>query len=225
MTKKGMLITFEGGEGAGKTTHAELFKNYLTQKGLSFFATREPGGTDFSEAVRALTKDMRFQDKSSLSELFLFEAARADIVEKRIIPALKEGKIVIMDRFYDSTTVYQSFGRGLNRADVENFNKVASQGLVPDLTIYLKVPQQDAFARKGGADKNDAIEQSGADFHERIRKGFDILAKENPDRFLVVDSSLPIAEVFKQITTAFEQKYNEKNSKKGKNCEREFTKF
>ncbi len=210
---KGMLITFEGGEGAGKTTHAELFKNYLNERGLSFFATREPGGTDFSEAVRALTKDMRFQDKDPVSELMLFEAARADIVSKRVIPALDEGKIVLMDRFYDSTTVYQSFGRGLNRKDVETMNRIAAQGLVPDLTIYLRIPQEEAFSRKGGVDKNDAIERSGYEFHQRIRQGFDLLAKENKGRFLVVDSSQPIKQVFEQITSAFEKKYNQKKRK------------
>ncbi len=209
----GMLITFEGGEGAGKTTHAELFKNYLGERGLSFFATREPGGTEFSEAVRALTKDTRFQDKSPVSELMLFESARADIVDKKIIPALREGKIVLMDRFYDSTTVYQSFGRGLNRADVEKMNMIASQGLVPDMTVYLKVSQDEAFSRKGGADPKDAIEQSGRDFHERIREGFEILAKENKDRFVVVDATQPIAVVFKEITSAFEKKYNKKHKK------------
>ncbi len=210
---KGMLITFEGGEGAGKTTHAELFKNYLGEQGLKFFATREPGGTDFSEAVRALTKDIRFQDKSPIAELMLFESARADIVAKRIIPALEEGKIVLMDRFYDSTTVYQSFGRGLDRKQVETLNKIASQGLVPDLTIYLRVSQEDAFARKGGADKQDAIEMSGYEFHERVRQGFDTLAKENKSRFLVVDTTQPIKQVFDQITSAFEKKYNQKLKK------------
>ncbi len=210
---KGMLITFEGGEGAGKTTHAELFKNYLNERGLSFFATREPGGTDFSEAVRALTKDIRYQDKSPVAELMLFESARADIVAKRIIPALQEGKIVLMDRFYDSTTVYQSFGRGLNRKEVEAMNAIAAQGLVPDLTIYLRVSQEEAFSRKGGVDQKDAIERSGYDFHERIRKGFDIIAKENKHRFLVVDASQPIKQVFDQITAAFEKKYNQKLKK------------
>lgn len=210
---KGMLITFEGGEGAGKTTHAELFKNYLNERGLSFFATREPGGTDFSEAVRALTKDVRFQDKDPVSELMLFESARADIVSKRVIPALNEGKIVLMDRFYDSTTVYQSFGRGLNRKDVEMMNRIASQGLVPDLTFYLRISQNEAFSRKGGVDKNDAIERSGYDFHQRIRDGFDLLAKENKNRFVVVDTSQPIKQVFEQITAAFEKKYNQKKRK------------
>lgn len=212
---RGMLITFEGGEGAGKTTHAELFKNYLDERGLPFFATREPGGTDFSEAVRALTKDVRFQDKDAVSELMLFEAARADIVSKRVLPALEEGKIVIMDRFYDSTTVYQSFGRGLARGDVEMMNRMASHGLVPDLTIYLRVPQDEAFRRKGGVDESDAIERSGYDFHQRIRLGFDTLAHENRERFLVVDASQPIKDVFDQITAAFDKKYNE-ISKKGK---------
>ena len=210
---KGMLITFEGGEGAGKTTHTELFKNYLTQKGLSFFATREPGGTDFSEAVRALTKDMRYQDKSPISELMLFEAARADIVQKRILPALEEGKIVVMDRFYDSTTVYQSFGRGIDRKMVDAMNRVASQGLVPDLTFFLRVGPKHAFARKGGADKNDAMEQSGDAFHQRIIEGFDALAKENKHRFVVVDTTQPIATVFAQITEAFEKKYTKLNKR------------
>ncbi len=204
---KGMLITFEGGEGAGKTTHAELFKNYLHEEGLSFFATREPGGTDFSEAVRALTKDIRFADKCPISELMLFESARADIVEKRIKPSLNEGKIVIMDRFYDSTTVYQSFGRGIDREVVDNLNKVAAQGLVPDLTFYLRIGRMEAFTRKGGADKDDAIEQSGDEFHDKIREGFDLLARENPDRFVIVDTSQPIATVFNQITAAFQEKY------------------
>ena len=210
MKYKGFLVTFEGGEGAGKTTHTELFKNYLTQRGLSFFATREPGGTDFSEAVRALTKDIRFKDKSVISELLLFEAARADIVEKRIIPALQAGQIVVMDRFYDSTTVYQSFGRGINRKDVEFFNKVASQNLVPDLTFYLRVGAQDAFTRKGGADKNDAMEMSGDAFYERVIKGFDTLARENPERFVVVDTSQKISDVFTKIVKAFEEKFDKR---------------
>ncbi len=213
MKYNGLLITFEGGEGAGKTTHTELFKNYLTEQGYEFFATREPGGTDFSEAVRALTKDMRYGDKSILSELFLFESARADIVEKKIIPALEQGKIVIMDRFYDSTTVYQSFGRGINRADVEKLNQVATQGLVPDLTYYLRIDKNRAFERKGGKDKNDLMEMSGDSFHQKIQLGFDTLAQENPDRYVIINTDRPVNVVYNEIITIFNEKIANKQKR------------
>ena len=214
MKYSGMLITFEGGDGSGKSTHAELFKNYLSGKNIGFFATREPGGTDFSEAVRALSKDIRFKDKSINSELLLFEAARADIVEKRVIPALKEGKVVIMDRFYDSTTAYQSFGRGIDRKTVDFLNLFAAKGLVPDITFYMRIAPNDAFSRKGGVEQNDALEAAGGDFHDRVHLGFDTIAKENPERFVVVDTTQPVGEVFKVITQKFEEKWAAKQGSK-----------
>ncbi|MBQ7978096.1 MAG: dTMP kinase [Clostridia bacterium] len=207
----GLLITFEGGDGSGKSTHSELLKNYLSNKGISFFATREPGGTDFSEAVRALSKDMRFADKSNISELLLFEAARADIVEKRILPALKEGKVVIMDRFYDSTTAYQSFGRGLDRKMVEELNLFAAQGLVPDLTFYMRIAPNTAFERKGGVEKDDVMETAGDIFHRNVMRGFDTIVRENRNRFVVIDSTKPVAEVFAKISSIVESKLNEKS--------------
>lgn len=206
MKYSGMLITFEGGDGSGKSTHAELFKNYLSGKNIGFFATREPGGTDFSEAVRALSKDIRFKDKSINSELLLFEAARADIVEKRVIPALKEGKVVIMDRFYDSTTAYQSFGRGIDRKTVDFLNLFAAKGVVPDITFYMRITPNDAFERKGGAEQ-DALETAGNDFHDRVLLGFDTIAKENPDRFVILDTTKNVSEVFQTITQKFEEKW------------------
>lgn len=206
MKYKGMLITFEGGDGSGKSTQAELFKNYLSNRGIEFFSTREPGGTDFSEAVRALTKDMRYKDKSLISELLLFEAARADIVEKRVIPALEQGKVVIMDRFYDSTTAYQSFGRGMDREMVQKLNLFASHSLVPDITFYMAINPQEAFVRKGGVEQNDLMEKAGMEFHNRVKLGFDTLAKENPDRFVVIDSTLPISKVYETIVSTYENK-------------------
>lgn len=212
MKYSGMLITFEGGDGAGKSTQAELLKNYLAIKGVSVFSTREPGGTDFSEAVRALTKDVRFQDKSPISELLLFESARADIVEKRIIPALKEGKVVIMDRFYDSTTAYQSFGRGMDREMVERLNLFASQNLVPDITFYMSIEPKIAFERKGGAEKSDAIESAGLEFHKKVKYGFDCLAKENPNRFVVLDSTMPVSQVYETVIEKYEEKVRQKSN-------------
>ena len=209
MKYSGMLITFEGGDGSGKSTHAELFKNYLSGRGLEFFATREPGGTDYSEAVRALSKDVRFSNKSLISELLLFESARADIVEKRVIPALEEGKVVIMDRFYDSTTAYQAFGRGMDRKVVESLNMLAAHNLVPDITFYMRISPNDAFARKGGAD-NDVMETAGLDFHDRVLLGFDTLATENPDRFVILDTTQKMADVFAKIQATFEERWSKK---------------
>lgn len=209
MKYSGMLITFEGGDGSGKSTHAELFKNYLSGRNIEFFATREPGGTDYSEAVRALSKDVRFRDKSLISELLLFESARADIVEKRIIPALEAGKVVIMDRFYDSTTAYQAFGRGMSREVVDLLNNLAAQGLVPDITFYMRITPHDAFARKGGVD-NDVMETAGRDFHERVLQGFDTLARENSERFVVLDTTQNMTDVFMKIKTVFEEKWQQK---------------
>ncbi len=209
MKYSGMLITFEGGDGSGKSTHAELFKNYLSGRGLEFFATREPGGTDYSEAVRALSKDVRFSNKSLISELLLFESARADIVEKRVIPALEEGKVVIMDRFYDSTTAYQAFGRGMDRKVVESLNMLAAHNLVPDITFYMRISPSDAFARKGGAD-NDVMETAGLDFHDRVLLGFDTLATENPDRFVILDTTQKMADVFAKIQATFEERWSKK---------------
>lgn len=209
MEYKGLLVTFEGGDGSGKSTHVELLKNYLSNKNIEFFATREPGGTDYSEAVRALTKDIRYSSKSLISELFLFESARADIVEKRVIPALKEGKVVIMDRFYDSTTAYQSYGRGLNKAAVSNMNLIAAHGLIPDITFYMRIAPTHAFKRKGGMEQDDLMENIGLDFHNRVLNGFDEIAKENAERYVTLDTTQNIADVFNQITRAFDKKWSE----------------
>ncbi len=207
----GFLVSFEGGDGSGKSTHVGLFMNFLKSKypNISCYTTREPGGTPYSEAVRALSKDSRFKDKSTLSELMLFESARADIVEKCILPRLENGEIVVMDRFFDSTTAYQSYGRGLAKVVVDRANKIATQGLVPDLTFYMRVDPRVAFERKGGQD-NDPFELEGLKFQERVVAGFDEIAKENPDRFVVIDTSKDLQEVFTQITDTFSTRFNKK---------------
>lgn len=208
MEYTGLLITFEGGDGSGKSTHVELLKNYLSNKNIEFFATREPGGTDYSEAVRALSKDIRYSNKSLASELFLFESARADIVEKCVLPALKAGKVVIMDRFYDSTVAYQSYGRGLDKKAVERMNLFAAQGLVPDITFYMRIAPTHAFERKGGMEQGDLIENIGLDFHNRVLNGFDEIAKENAQRYVILDTTKNIADVFADITKAFDKKWS-----------------
>ncbi len=206
---KGMLVTFEGGDGSGKSTHCSLLEAQLKSEGIDYLITREPGGTIFSEAVRALVKDAKFADKSPISELLLFESARADIVEKVIIPALKEGKIVVLDRFYDSTTAYQGYGRGLDIEMVKALNKIATHGIVPDLTFYLRIDPETAFSRKGGAEQDDTLEQAGIEFHKRVLNGFDAIAKGEPNRFVTIDTSKDMLEAHKNIVKIFNQKYDE----------------
>ena len=202
----GFLVTFEGGDGSGKSTHVDLLKNYLSSQGIPFTPVREPGGTGYAEAVRALLKNPLFKDKSDLSELLLIESGRADIVEKTIIPRLKAGDVVVMDRFYDSTVAYQSYGRGIDREIVDVANKLAVRNLVPDLTFYMRIDPRLAFERKGGQD-NDPFELEGLKFQERVVDGFDTLSKENPKRYVVIDTTLDVQTVFTQITHAFEMRY------------------
>ncbi len=207
-----MLITFEGGDGSGKSTHTALFCDYLKSKNIDYILTREPGGTNFSEAVRALVKSEKYADKSDLSELFLFEAARADITEKVIVSALKAGKMVILDRFYDSTVAYQGYGRGIDIEAINMLNRLATRGLEPDITFYLRIAPEKAFARKGGREKGDNMEAAGADFYDRVLMGFDEIARSNPKRFVTLDTTQEISAVSNEINTVFDKKYKERFS-------------
>ena len=203
---KGLLITFEGGEGCGKTTNSNMFCEYLTSLGYDVLHTREPGGTPVSEAVRNLVKDPAYADRTIASELLLFEASRAELCRKVIKPALAERKVVVVDRFTDSTIAYQGYGRGVNLEVINTLNHFATDGLKPDLTFYLRIEPQDAFNRKGGKDQ-DAMEQLSLDFHNRVLEGFDELARANPDRIVVIDSNQPLDQVALDINNKFEERY------------------
>lgn len=203
---RGLLITFEGGEGCGKTTNSNNFCEYLTSLGYQVLHTREPGGTPLSEAVRNLVKEPTFADRTIQSELLLFESARAELCRKVIKPAIKQGKIVVVDRFIDSTTAYQGYGRGIDLEVINTLNHFATDGLTPDLTFYLRIDPQSAFIRKGGKDQ-DAMEQLSIDFHNRVLNGFDTLAKANPDRIVVIDSNQPLDRVSHDINNTFEERY------------------
>ncbi len=207
MSKKGFLITFEGGEGCGKSTHSQMFCEYLVKQGFDVLHTREPGGTKLSEAIRDLVKDSRYIDKTPECELLLFEAARAEICQKVLRPALESGKIVVLDRFYDSTTAYQGYGRGLDIQLINRLNNFATNGLTPDLTFYLRIEPRVAFRRKGGAEQNDAIELESLDFHNRVKNGFDIIARNNSDRYIIIDSDNDQDVVAGEIIDKFEEKY------------------
>jgi dTMP kinase len=185
-----LFITFEGGEGSGKSTQTRSVYRRLDQVALPAILIHEPGGTLLGDKVRYLLKQACNVPISPLTELLLFNASRSQLVKDVIQPSLNEGKIVLCDRFTDSTIAYQSYGRGLDIRTVNEINKISTQGLKPDLTILLDVPPEVGLARKrSGA--NDRFEQEALAFHKRVREGFLNLASEEPQRWIVIDSTLP----------------------------------
>ncbi len=189
-----LFITIEGGIGCGKSVQAKALYKRLTLLAIPALLTHEPGGTPLGNRISRLVKWGQDIAISPLTELLLFNASRAQLVAEVIRPALKEGKVVICDRFADSTTAYQSYGRGLDLAMVTTINDAATQGLQPDLTILLDIPAEAGLARKKDH-KPDRFEQENLAFHRRVRDGYLKLAAGNPKRWLVVDATLYKAEV------------------------------
>jgi len=192
-----MFITFEGIDGAGKTTQINLLKTYLENKNKEVLSIREPGGLSFSEKIREILLDTKTEINST-TELFLFEAARSELTDKIILPALNENKIVICDRFYDSTSAYQGFGRGINLDDINYLNTVATQKLVPDLTFYLDIPISQSLNRNINKVK-DRMESNTLNFITNVKKGFDKLSELYPDRIKRIKADDSIDQVHQNI--------------------------
>jgi dTMP kinase len=182
-----MFITFEGGEGCGKSTHSNLLFKYLKGKGYKVILTLEPGGTAIGGKIRKmLLKDKQIVSK--YSELFLFAADRAENVARVIKPALKSWKIVISDRFIDSTTAYQAGGRMLSKDLVKYINKTSSNGIIPDVTFFLDVPPRMGVSRGTKFSKKDKFESENGGFHERVRNAYLTIAKREPGRVKIVST-------------------------------------
>lgn len=193
-----MLISFEGIDGCGKTTQLGLLYDRLLGNGVETLALREPGGTDVSEAIRSLLLDTQNQ-VDPVAELLLFSAARAQLVGERIRPALEKGMDVLLDRFYDSTTAYQGYGRQqLTVQAIDEINGVATGGLVPDITFYFDVDIDTALARRSGG-QPDRMERSGEDFFRRVREGYLALAGRHSDRFVTLDATLPMQQIHELV--------------------------
>jgi len=182
-----LFITFEGEEGSGKSYQAEELRTWLSEQEISVILTHEPGGTELGEKISDLLKWAQETDITPMTELLLFNASRAQLVKEVIRPALDEGKAVICDRFDDSTTAYQSFGRGLDLEMVKRINDTATGGLRSDLTVLLDISIEDGLARKSG-EKLDRFEQEDIKFHHKVREGYLKLANEEPERWLVIDA-------------------------------------
>ncbi len=185
----GIFITFEGCEGCGKSTQLERVAARLRDAGVDVVATREPGGTPVGDRVREVLLDTSHAGMAPMAELLLYEASRAELVAEVIRPALARGAIVLCDRFADSSTAYQSYGRGLPLAEVIELNRMATGGLVPDRTILLDVEPTVGLTRAAGVGAADRLESEEVAFHERVREGFLRLCDAEPDRFDVVDAN------------------------------------
>jgi len=183
-----LFITFEGGEGSGKSVQAKALYDRLTQASIQVVLTHEPGGAPLGDEISRWLKWNEDLDISPLTELLLFNASRSQLVYTVIKPNLENGKVVICDRFADSTTVYQGYGRGLDLEVVKQINNTATQGLMPDLTILLDMPIEEGFARKQ-ADRQDRFEQEDTAFHKKVRQGYLELAASEPERWLVINAS------------------------------------
>ena len=188
-----LFITFEGGEGCGKSSQARALYRRLSRLAIPVVLTHEPGGTPLGQKISRCLKLER-ADISPLTELLLFNAARAQLVNEVIKPNLERGSVVICDRYADSTTAYQSYGRGLDREMVETVNNTATQGLKPDLTILLDISPEEGFERKKGR-RQDRFEREDMAFHRRVREGYLKLAASDPERWLVIDASQSRAKI------------------------------
>jgi len=204
----GLFITFEGPDGTGKTTNAQLLEEFLKSKGCDCLRTREPGGTKISEKIREilLNKD---NGMSSQTEALLYAAARQEIVLQVILPALNEGKVVICDRFYDSSIAYQGYGRELGEEYIRNINSAAIKMCEPDITFLLWSDEECTNSRVGGREK-DRLEQENKEFFDRVRYGFLKIYEKEKERVVYIDAQRPLKDVAEEIATITIEKLKSK---------------
>ncbi len=202
----GYFITFEGVEGCGKTTQIKLLSELLSARGISAVLSREPGGCPIADKIRAILLDADNRALAPLAELMLYAAARAQHVTEVISPALEAGQIVLCDRFCDATVAYQSFGRGIDRGIIDNLNRHACQGVSPDLTVLVDCDPRVGLERARrrieatSGPREERFELEELAFHNQVRAGYLQLAADEPDRFIIIDGSSCIEEIFAAVS-------------------------
>lgn len=183
-----MFITFEGIDSSGKTTQLQMLAHWFGEQGLPYLVVREPGGTTISERIRDLLLDPMHDEMHQVAELFLFSAARAQLTREIIIPSLKNGLTVLCDRYFDSTTVYQGNGRGIDLLAIHKINSLATAATTPDVTFYIDISYDESQRRKHAAQADtDRMERASQDFFKKVRDGYLALAKEESERFIIID--------------------------------------
>lgn len=201
---RGLLITFEGPDGSGKTTQISLLKEYLSNKGFQVIYTREPGGTKISEKIRDIILDNKNSEMADMCEALLYASARAQLVQEVIKPAIEQGKIVICDRFVESSIVYQGIGRNLGEERIRAINEAALDGLRADITFMLTIPFEEGLKRKARQKSLDRLESSGDDFHKRVYEGYMSLAKSS-EYIKIVDANRAVEEIHREIVEKIEE--------------------
>jgi dTMP kinase len=203
--KRGLLVTFEGGEGAGKSTQIKLLRSWLKKRGIPLLVTRQPGGSPIGTRIRSLLLAPKYSNLSPRAEVLLYTADRAQHVDEVVLPALQKGTVVISDRFSESSVVYQGICRKLGVGRIRDLNAFATNGLAPDLVIVLDVPAAVGAQRVLKRKSLDRLELEKRAFHEKVRKGFLQIAKEEPRRFAVVNGTLPAEAVALEIQKRLEK--------------------
>lgn len=200
----GVFITFEGIEGSGKSTQAKRLYEYLINIGIKAYLTREPGGTSIGKKIREILLSHWEENFPSIAELLLYQADRNIHVNNIIKPLLQQDYIVISDRFYDSTTAYQHYARGIDYSIVDYLNKLATEGIKPHITFLLDLPVQEAFKRLNR--EKDRLESEGLNFHQKVREGFLKIADMEKDRVIVLDGLKSPDEIFNQILNILKER-------------------
>lgn len=197
---KPIVITLEGGEGSGKSTILDLIKEFLQGHDIDFMVTREPGGVPISEKIRKVILDVNHTEMDARTEALLYAAARRQHLVEKVMPAIEAGKVVIFDRFVDSSLVYQGFCRGIGVDEVYNLNLFATEGFTPDLTLYLDVDPKIGLKRVNSGDREvNRLDLENMAFHEKVREGYLMLAKRNPNRYTMIDANKSLEEVYGQV--------------------------
>jgi len=200
MLRRGLFITFEGPEGSGKTTHSKLLCEFLRKKGFKVLHTREPGGTLISEKIRKILLDPNNKGMEVGCEMLLYMAARAQIVEEKILPALEQRKIVICDRFTDATLAYQGYAGGMDLKIIDSIASIITKGLKPDITFLLDIDARSGLLRAGRS--KDRMERRSILYHNKVRNGYLSIAKKDSERVKVLSSTGEIGQVQEEIRKA-----------------------
>lgn len=211
--KKGLLVSLEGPDGAGKSSVLEALVPILEENGHQVVTTREPGGVPISEAIREVILDQKNTEMDGKTELLLYIASRRQHLIEKVLPALESGKLVIMDRFIDSSVAYQGFGRGLGVSDIEWLNRFATDGLKPDVTLYFDLDVEEGLARIA-RNKNrevNRLDLEGLDMHRRVRQGYLYALENAPDRIVKIDASQTLESVVQDSLAVLNKRLNDKS--------------